>query len=55
MYAPLYPYPIYILGQSVMVPLALKAAIAVAVSCTFFPKSVNSSFVERMLTVSWSW
>ncbi|UZJ51414.1 hypothetical protein CBS101457_000734 [Exobasidium rhododendri] len=50
-YAPLYPYPFYLLGQAVVVPLALKSAIAIAVSCFFFPKSVNSAFVERLLAV----
>ncbi|PWY96951.1 hypothetical protein BCV70DRAFT_203294 [Testicularia cyperi] len=50
-YAPLYPYPFYSLGQSVVIPLAVKAAINVVVSCFFFPKSVNSQFAERLIAV----
>ncbi|SPO32802.1 uncharacterized protein UTRI_05688_B [Ustilago trichophora] len=50
-YAPLYPFPFYTLGQSVVVPLALKAAINIFLSVVFFPKSVNSQFVERLVAV----
>ncbi|PWN37634.1 uncharacterized protein FA14DRAFT_118501 [Meira miltonrushii] len=50
-YAPLYPYPQYILGRTIMVPLAVKAGIVILVSLVFFPKSVNSAFVERLLNV----
>ena len=50
-YAPLYPFPFYTLGQSVVVPLALKAAITILLSIVFFPKSVNSQFVERLVAV----
>jgi hypothetical protein len=51
-YAPLYPYPFYLLGQAIVIPLALKAAICIAVSCLVFPKSVNSAFIERLVAVS---
>lgn len=50
-YAPLWPYPFYLLGESVVIPLALKAGINIVVSCLSFPKSANSSFVERLLAV----
>ncbi|SOV05536.1 uncharacterized protein UDID_07553 [Ustilago sp. UG-2017a] len=50
-YAPLYPFPFYTLGQSVVVPLAVKAAINTLISIVFFPKSVNSQFVERLVAV----
>ncbi len=50
-YAPLYPFAFYTLGQSVVVPLALKAAINILLSIVFFPKSVNSQFVERLVAV----
>lgn len=51
MYAPLYPYPFYLLGRSILIPLAIKAGIAILVSCVFFPKSVNASFVGRLQAV----
>ncbi|KAJ1018029.1 hypothetical protein NDA16_004898 [Ustilago loliicola] len=50
-YAPLYPFPFYMLGQSVVVPLTVKAAINIFLSILFFPKSVNSQFVERLVAV----
>lgn len=50
-YAPLYPFAFYSLGQSVVVPLAVKAAINMILSIVFFPKSVNSQFVERLVAV----
>lgn len=50
-YAPLYPFPFYTLGQSVVVPLAVKAAINILLSIVFFPKSVNSQFVQRLVAV----
>ncbi|KAI3487818.1 hypothetical protein L1887_48193 [Cichorium endivia] len=50
-YAPLYPYAFYSLGQSVVVPLAVKAAVNIILSVIFFPKSVNSQFVERLIAV----
>ncbi|CDU22185.1 uncharacterized protein SPSC_00815 [Sporisorium scitamineum] len=50
-YAPLYPYAFYSLGQSVVVPLAVKAAVNIILSILFFPKSVNSQFVERLVAV----
>uniref|UniRef100_V5GRQ2 ER transporter 6TM N-terminal domain-containing protein n=1 Tax=Kalmanozyma brasiliensis (strain GHG001) TaxID=1365824 RepID=V5GRQ2_KALBG len=50
-YGPLYPFAFYSLGQSVVVPLAVKAAINILLSAIFFPKSVNSQFVERLVAV----
>lgn len=50
-YAPLYPYPFYVLGQAIVIPLALKAAISITVSCLFYPKSVNSNFVEKFISI----
>lgn len=50
-YAPLFPYPNYLIGTSVMYPLALKSAVTIVVSLCFFPKSVNSLFVDRVLLV----
>ncbi|CBQ69669.1 conserved hypothetical protein [Sporisorium reilianum SRZ2] len=50
-YAPLYPYAFYSLGQSVVVPLAAKAAVNIVLCLVFFPKSVNSQFVERLVAV----
>lgn len=50
-YAPLYPYPFYRLGQSIVLPLAIKAGIVILISCVFAPKSVNSAFIERLLAV----
>ncbi|MCO5565580.1 hypothetical protein L7F22_019254 [Adiantum nelumboides] len=50
-YAPLFPYPNYTLGQTVLVPLAIKSGIVILVSLVFFPKSVNSAFVEKLLNV----
>ncbi|SNX87709.1 uncharacterized protein MEPE_06419 [Melanopsichium pennsylvanicum] len=50
-YAPLYPFPFYSLGQAVVVPLALKAAVNIFLSIVFFPKSVNSQFVEHLVAV----
>lgn len=50
-YAPLFPYPNYLIGTSVMYPLAIKSAVTIVVSCLFFPKSVNSLFVDRVLLV----
>lgn len=50
-YAPLYPYPQYILGKTVLVPLAIKSGIVILVSMVFFPKSVNSAFVEKLVNV----
>ncbi|GAC98298.1 hypothetical protein PHSY_005891 [Pseudozyma hubeiensis SY62] len=50
-YAPLYPFAFYSLGQAVVVPLALKAAVNIFLSIVFFPKSVNSQFVERLVAV----
>ncbi len=45
------PFAFYSLGQAVVVPLALKAAINIFMSIVFFPKSVNSQFVERLVAV----
>lgn len=50
-YAPLYPYPQYTLGKAILIPLSIKAGIVILVSLIFFPKSVNSAFVERLLAV----
>ncbi|KAN0063991.1 hypothetical protein ACQY0O_003597 [Thecaphora frezii] len=50
-YAPLYPYPVYNFGQAIAVPLAVKFAVTVVVYSLFFPKSVNSQFVERLVAV----
>lgn len=50
-YAPLFPYPMYSLGQTVIVPLAIKTGLNVVGSLVLFPKSVNSDFVERLTKV----
>jgi hypothetical protein len=50
-YAPFYPYPNYQLGKAIVLPLAIKAGVVILMSCVFFPKSVNSAFVERLLGV----
>lgn len=45
------PYPQYISGQSVLIPLAVKAAVTIIIGILFFPKSNNSLFCERVITV----
>ncbi|KAK0549805.1 hypothetical protein OC845_002960 [Tilletia horrida] len=45
----LFPFPLYTIGQAVMVPLAIKAGLAIFLSAVFFPKSVNSLHVERLV------
>lgn len=50
-YAPLFPYPMYSLGQTVIVPLAIKSGLNIVGSLLIFPKSVNSEFVERLTKV----
>ncbi|CAD6889139.1 unnamed protein product [Tilletia controversa] len=44
----LFPYPLYSIGQAIAVPLAIKAGLAILLSAVFFPKSVNSLYVERL-------
>ncbi|KAK0527944.1 hypothetical protein OC842_004699 [Tilletia horrida] len=45
----LFPYPLYSIGQAVAIPLAIKAGLAIFLSMVFFPDSVNSLYVERLL------
>lgn len=49
--AHLFPYPNYLIGQSILKPMALKSAVTIVVGATFFPKSVNSLFVDRVVLV----
>ncbi|KAE8239564.1 hypothetical protein A4X13_0g8141 [Tilletia indica] len=44
----LFPYPLYSIGQAVVVPLAIKAGLAIFLSAVVWPKSVNSLYVERL-------
>ena len=39
------------LGSSILIPLAVKAAVTTVVSVLFFPKSVNAQFAERLIAV----
>jgi hypothetical protein len=49
--APLFPYAYYDLGTAILKPLAVKSAATIVVSALFFPKSVNSLFVDRIVLV----
>lgn len=49
--AHLYPYSYYMLGKAIMIPLAVKSAVTLIISCLVFPKSVNSLFVDRAVMV----
>lgn len=48
---PLFPYPNYLVGKAVLLPMAIKSAVTLIVSVVFFPKSVNSLFVDRIVLV----
>ncbi|CEH17238.1 Predicted membrane protein [Ceraceosorus bombacis] len=50
-YQPLFPYPDYMLATTIIKPLALKAAVNIVVALFFFPKSVNSSFADKLVAV----
>jgi len=47
----LFPYPYYVIGEAIVIPLALKAALNLVFSAVFYPKSVNSQFVDRLIGV----
>ena len=49
--AAIFPYPNYIIGKAVLLPMAVKSAVTLIVSILFFPKSVNSLFVDRIVLV----
>lgn len=49
--APLFPYPYYLLGSSILLPMVLKVGVTLIVSLICFPKSVNSLFVDRIVLV----
>lgn len=49
--APLFPYPYYLLGRSILLPMAVKTAVTLIVSLICFPKSVNSLFVDRIVLI----
>ncbi|PWN49312.1 hypothetical protein IE53DRAFT_369881 [Violaceomyces palustris] len=50
-YTPLFPYTYYMLSTSIIIPLAVKAAVNIVISALFFPKSVNSQYCERLVAV----
>ncbi|KAI5115336.1 hypothetical protein M0805_008881, partial [Coniferiporia weirii] len=45
--APLYPYPFYQTGQSILKPIAFHSAIALLCSIFVFPETVNAQFIKR--------
>ena len=49
--APLYPYPNYTIGKTVVIPIAFHVAISLITSVLIFPESVNAQFVKRLTTV----
>ncbi|CAO1636348.1 unnamed protein product [Parajaminaea phylloscopi] len=49
--APLFPYPNYLLGKTILFPMAVKTGVTIIVSILCFPKSVNSLFVDRVVLV----
>jgi Putative ER transporter, 6TM, N-terminal len=49
--APLYPYPNYSIGKTVVLPIAFHAGVSLAASVLIFPESVNAQFVKRLKAV----
>ncbi|KAF8585510.1 hypothetical protein K439DRAFT_1409815 [Ramaria rubella] len=49
--APLYPYPYYNAGRTVVITLSFHVAISLATSLLVFPESVNAQFVKRLRAV----
>ncbi|KAK2462664.1 hypothetical protein APHAL10511_005397 [Amanita phalloides] len=49
--AVLFPFPYYLFGRSIMIPLAFHSAINVLCSAIVFPDSVSSLFTKRLQNV----
>lgn len=49
--APLYPYPNYSIGKTVVIPIAVHVGISLFASALIFPESVNAQFVKRLKAV----
>ncbi|KIJ33026.1 hypothetical protein M422DRAFT_265055 [Sphaerobolus stellatus SS14] len=49
--AQLYPYPNYAIGETVVLPIAVHSGLALLVSATILPETVNAQFVKRLNAV----
>jgi hypothetical protein len=49
--APLFPYPYYIIGRTIAVPIAIHAGLSLIASVFIFPETVNAQFVKRLKAV----
>lgn len=49
--APLFPYPDYTIGESVVIPIAFHSALALLASAFILPETVNAQFVKRLNAV----
>ncbi|KZS91708.1 hypothetical protein SISNIDRAFT_442962 [Sistotremastrum niveocremeum HHB9708] len=46
--APLFPYPYYKIGETIVIPLSLHSATALICGALVFPQSLNAAFVKRL-------
>lgn len=49
--AAMYPFAFYAVGKVLLIPLAVKSAVTIIISCFFFPKSNNALFCERIVAI----
>ncbi|TFK66336.1 hypothetical protein BDN72DRAFT_880366 [Pluteus cervinus] len=49
--AALFPWPFYLVGRTIIVPLAFHSAVSLFCSLTIFPSSVSAQFTTRLQTV----
>jgi hypothetical protein len=49
--AVLFPYPFYMVGQSIILPLVLHSALSLIASLVFFPSTMSSLFTTRLTEV----
>ncbi|KAE9392227.1 hypothetical protein BT96DRAFT_924850 [Gymnopus androsaceus JB14] len=49
--AALIPYPYYIVGRAILVPLAFHSVISVLAALVLFPESLSSNFTKRLAAV----
>jgi hypothetical protein len=49
--AALFPYPYYLVGRSISVPITMHSAIALLASIFFFPSSISAMFTTRLSEV----
>jgi len=49
--AVLFPYPFYMVGQSIILPLVLHSALSLIASLVFFPSTISSLFTTRLTEV----